>query len=280
MADLSDVQNVLVGLIASALYPNGTGQASAVGFTVRIGSGWPTAASLDPDLLAGIANVTVYGTNQERKTTRYRTGWQQLTTNAPTLTLTTSGQVVTVGGTNPTPYTQQNCAVFVNGTPYTYAVQAADTAQSIATALAAVINVGVPGTVSSGAAITLPTGANIGAVRVGGTGTAVSVVRNQDRLFQIVLWCSTNAQRVALANVIDPLLSGMTFLSMPDGLNARIIYKDSPQQDLGEKARLFRRDLRYFVDFATTVQMGTAEVIVGEQILSPNGGDAITTQYL
>lgn len=279
MSDLSDVQNVLVGLIAAALYPSGTTQPSIVGFATRIGTGWPTSSSLDPDLLAGIANVTVYATPQERKTTRYMKKWQQLTCDAPTLTLNATGQIVTVCGTNPTPYSQQNCAVFVNQYPYTYSVQPEDTPQTIATALAAVIAIDIPGTTSNGATLAIPAGNNVGPLRVGGTGTAVCAIRNQDRLFQIVLWCSTNAQRIALANVIDPLLSGMNFLTMPDGLYARIVYKDSPQQDLGEKARLFRRDLRYMVDFATTITQGTAQVIVGETIVAPNNGPALPTIY-
>lgn len=219
----------------------------------------------------------MYATQQEHKTTRYSTKWQQLTCNAPTLTLNSAGQVVTVGGTNPAPYSQQNCAVFVNKSPYTYAVQPSDTPQTIATALAAVIAIDIPGTTSNGATLTLPAGNYIDTLRVGGTGTAVSVIRSQDRLFQIVLWCSTNAQRIALAKVIDPLLSSMNFLTMPDGVYARIIYKDSPQQDLGEKARLFRRDLRYMVDFATTITQGTAQVIVGQIIVSPNSGPALPT---
>jgi hypothetical protein len=171
--------------------------------------------------------------------------------------------VVTVGGTNPMPYSQQNIAIFVNQSPYTYAVQPSDTPATIATALATIIAAAVPGTTSSGPAITIPAGARIGALRVGGMGTAVKVIRTQRRLFQIVLWCSTDAQRVAISNCIDGPLSDLTRIAMPDGLFARIVYHDSPQQDLGEKARLFRRDLRYMVEFSTTKTEGVAQVIVG-----------------
>lgn len=263
MADLSDVQNVLAGQIASWLYPNGTGTPSAVGFDVRIGAGWPTAAVLDADLKKGIANVSIYATGVEQKTTRWLQGWQVQSNNAPTLTLSQAGQVVTIGGTNLAPYSQQNIAIFVNRSPYTYAVQPSDTPAMIATALATIIAAAVPGTTSYGPSITLPAGAIIGALRVGGTGTAVKVIRTQRRLFQIVLWCSTDAQRVAIANCIDGPLSDLTRIAMPDGLYARIVYHDSPQQDLGEKARLFRRDLRYMVEFSTTKTQGVAQVIVG-----------------
>jgi hypothetical protein len=277
MADLSDVQSVLVGLIAGWLYPITSSGNSVLGFPVRIGQGWPTAAQMDPDLYDGIANISIYATPNDRKTTRFIQGWQQLSSNAPTLTLNAVGQVITVGGTNPAPYSQQNCAVFVNGEPFTYAVQASDTPATIASALAAVISIAIPGTVSSNGTITLPSGARIGALRVGGTGTAVRVVRNQCRLFQIIIWASTSAQRTAVANLIDPLLADMPRIAMPDGLYAKLSYHDSPQIDLGEKARLFRRDLRYMVDYSTTKQMGTAQVIVGTTVISDTFGNLIKT---
>ncbi|WP_261541700.1 hypothetical protein [Burkholderia multivorans] len=279
MADLSDVQNVLAGQIASWLYPNGTGTPSAVGFDVRVGAGWPTAAVLDADLKSGVANVSIYATGVEQKTTRWLQGWQVQSSKAPTLTLSQAGQVVTVGGTNPTPFSQQNIAIFVNRSPFTYAVQPSDTPATIATALATIIAAAVPGTTSSGPAITLPAGAIIGALRVGGTGTAVKVIRTQRRLFQIVLWCSTDAQRVAIANCIDGPLSDLTRIAMPDGLYARIVYHDSPQQDLGEKARLFRRDLRYMVEFSTTKTQSVAQVIVGTTTVTDTAEIPIAIQH-
>jgi hypothetical protein len=272
MSDLADVQNVLVGMIAGWLYPSGTNNPSAVGFPVRVGAGWPTAATLDSDLAAGVAHVSIYATPTERKTTRYMQGWQPLATFAPTITLAKAGSVVTVGGAMPVPFSAQNLAVFVGNSPYSYAVQPTDTLTSIAAALAAVIAQDYPGTTSSGANITLPSNAALGALRTGGTGTAIKVIKNQDRMFQITLWCSTPAQRSALVNVIDPNLADLVFLAMPDGFNARIIYADSPQQDIGEKARLFRRDLRYRVDYSTTKVINAPQVIVGDLNIVTDAG--------
>jgi hypothetical protein len=277
MADLSDVQSVLVGLIAGWLYPQGGSGNSVLGFPVRIGQGWPTAASLDPDLYDGVANISIYANPMERKTTRYLQGWQIQKSNAPTLTLNAVGRVITVGGTNPAPYSQQNCAVFVNGEPYTYPVQATDTLNTIASALAAVIAIGVPGTVSAGQTIVLPSGALLGALRVGGTGTAVKVVKNQSRLFQIIVWAATSVQRSQIVNLIDPMLADMPRIGMPDGLYAHLSYHDSPQIDLGEKARLYRRDIRYMVDFSTTKTQGVAQVIVGRTVISDEFGNIINT---
>ena len=264
MATVSDVQNVLAGLIASALYPNGTSQSSTVGFNVRVGAGWPNAIALDSDLAQSIANISIYATAQERNTTRYAEQWQVSTQTAPTVTLARSGSTVTVGGTLPGTYFAQNLAVFVANVPYTYTVQPSDTLASIASALAASIAHTWPGTTSAGAVITLPAGAAIGVLRTGGTGTGIKVVRNQERVFQITAWASTPAQRTALENALDALFADMRFLVMPDGVSARIIYRDSPQQDSGEKAHLFRRDFRYSVDFATTIVQSAPQVIVGD----------------
>lgn len=277
MADLSDVQTALVGIIAGLLYPQGGSGNSVLGYPVRIGKGWPTSASLDPDLFAGVANISIYATPMERKTTRYLQGWQIQSSNAPTLTLNAVGQVITVGGTNPAPYSQQNCAVFVNGNPYTYPVQESDTLNTVASALAANIAIGVPGTVASGDTITLPAGALLGALRVGGTGTAVRVVKNQKRMFQMIVWAGTSEQRDGICNLLDPQLADMPRISMPDGLYAYMSYHDSPQLDLGEKARLFRRDLRYNIDFSTTKTQGVAQVIVGRTVLTDSLGNVINT---
>ncbi|MFD2271831.1 hypothetical protein ACFS07_13365 [Undibacterium arcticum] len=101
MADLTDVGSALVALIAQTVYPNGTGQASVANTGVRIYQGWPNPQQLDADLKLGICHVSVYPRTEERNVTRYSKDWQQLSVNTPTLTLTISGQTVTVGGTVP-----------------------------------------------------------------------------------------------------------------------------------------------------------------------------------
>ncbi|WP_124800648.1 hypothetical protein [Paraburkholderia phosphatilytica] len=218
---------------------------------------------MDPDLSQGIANVSIYGTPMMKKTTRYPTRWRTVLNNEPTFTLTASGATVTVGGAQPAAFFVQNFAIFVANSPYTYSVQPTDTPTSIASALATLIAQQYPGTTSSGPVITLAPNAALGVVRVGGSGIVAQVVKNQERLFQVTLWCNTPAQRTALENVVDPLLSGVIRIVMPDGYYATIRFHDAPQQDLGEKARLFRMDLRYMIDYATTKQQTAAAVIVG-----------------
>jgi hypothetical protein len=259
MADVSDVQSAIVTLVSAAIYPNGTGQASVAGVPVVIYPGWPDSDTLTADLAAEKCHVTVFAGRDERNTTRFPVS-QQVTANpAPSLTLSVAGQVVTVGGTVSTP---QNVMLLVNGKSYAHAVQANDTLDTIAAALAALVATHVSGTSATGAAITIgPTGF-IGAARAGGFGTVATEWKRQERIFTVTVWADTPAHRDALAGAADVALASQTFLTMPDSFKARIRYRGSPQTDALQKETLYRRDLKYAVEFATTEVSQLAQVII------------------
>lgn len=282
MADLVDVENALVAKIAQTLYPTGTGNPSVIATPVIIYAGWPTASRLDADLLAlsqgaGKIHVTVFPTKTERNTTRYMRQWQNVTLPAPSLTLTVSGQQVTVGGTVATP---QNVMLMVGYKPYVYAVQPSDTLTSIATALAALISGASAGgaldtesgsalttesgsilmTESAGPVITLPTNAILTAARVGASGTAIQEIRRQERVFQITIWADTPAHRDVATQAIDVALANIEFLVFTDTSAGRLIYKSTWVDDMVSKAILYRRDLLYSVEYATTLVNTTTQI--------------------
>ena len=252
MADLADVQTAFVNLITAALYPNGTGQPSSIVIPVGVYAGWPVASQLDGDLAllskgtGGKAHVTIYPTPTERNTTRYPRDWKQVIAPVQTLTLTQNGLQVTVGGTVSTP---QNVMLMVNRLPVVYQVQAADTLTTIAAALAALVT----GASSVGAVLTLPNSAILTAARVGASGTNIQEIRRQDRVFQISIWADSPAHRDTLGAAVDVALAALQFLTLADGTGARLIYKNTVQNDLLQKAGLYRRDLMYSVEYATTV---------------------------
>lgn len=279
MADLTDVGNALLALAAQTLYPNGTGQPSVAGFDIRIYQGWPNPQQLDADLKTGIAHVSVYPRTEERKTTRYLKDWKQLVVNAPTLTLTINGQQVTVGGTVPAANNPQNVVVIANGQIFAYAATSADTLTSIATALTTLIAAGIAGTSNAGTVITLPDSARITAVRVGTNGTMIRELRRQERLFQIIVWADTPEHRDAVIQPVDVVLAATQFLTLADQTAARVIYKGSPVTDEFQKEKLYRRDLFYTVEYATT-QTTTAVQIVTDQLnIAPqnNAGAQVST---
>lgn len=252
MADLSDVSNALVSLLAQIIYPNGSGNASAVGASCRIYMGWPQSQQLNADLLAGYCHISVFPTQNERNTSRYLRVWQPLPVTVPTLTLTQNNNSVTVGGA----VSVCNVALLVQGQNYAYAVKATDTLTSVATALAALIT----GATSSGAVITLPTNANLQALKIGVGGTMAREVRRQERVFMMAIWSPTAALRDAIAKLIDAALVDMTFMALPDLSMAHVNYKGSVVVDERQKSALYRRDLNYAIEYATTETTGAMEV--------------------
>lgn len=280
MADASDVCNTLVGLIAGTLYPNGTGNPSVANAPIKVFNGWPVQTQLDTDLAAGTSQVSVYPLPTERNVTRHDWSWQQLALNTATLALTIGGgPTVTVSGTVPIT-TPHNVAVLVNGIPYVYAVQNSDTLNSIAAALAALVTAAIGGTSSSGPVITFPSTARVSAARVGVTGTSVQELRRQDKAFQITAWCPSPSLRDLIAQPVDSMLAGLTFLTMPDGLAARIRYASTRFSDQFEKSNLWRRDFIYMVEYATTQTRVDAQVVATKMTVTEQASQTlVATAY-
>lgn len=276
MADITDVENSLVALIAQTLYPLGTAQPSVAGIGCVVYAGWPTESRLDADLIASKAHITIFPTATERNTTRYPTAWQTQAINAATLTLTITGQTVTVGGALPSPFYAHNLAVLVNGKVYTYAVQSADTLTSIATALTNLIAVDNAGTTNTAAVIAMPVSAHIDSVAVGTIGTSIREVKRQERVMQITVWSDSPSHRDAVVQPIDIILAATPFITLADGTMGRLIYKSSPITDNNQKAKLYRRDLLYSVEYATTQTATSTQIVAAQTNISnqPTGATA------
>lgn len=264
MADLTDVQNAVVGLLAQALYPNGTAQPSATGDATIVYPGWPQASQLDADL-AGLSNgtggrvhVTVFPMTGETLQPAYSNAWAPLSQQAATVTMSIAGQAITLGGTVSTP---QNVAVLAGSQAYTYAVAGGDTLTSIATALA----VQIPGASSSGAVITIPAGVKIAAARAGGSGLMQRELQRRKRPVQVTIWADTPDRRDACARILDVALAAVEFVGLPDQTGARLIYQTSHQIDATQKANLYRRDIIYSAEYSTTQTQTATEVVVGQE---------------
>ena len=266
MSDLSDVENVLVSTITQTVYPTGTSNPSIVTAPCKIFRGWPIPANLDTDLAAGTIDISIFPLQTEQKSTRYPKDWQELVNpGTPALTLTVSGATITVGGSPSSPL---NAAALVNETGYVYPVQPSDTLTSIATALAALINVNTPAT-SSGAVVTI-TGAHQLVARVGGVGSIIRETKRQKRSFQITFWCPNPALRDAIVPPVDQALADLEFLSLPDGSGGRLLYERSTVSDRVEREGLYRRDLIYSVEYPTTETQSAAQIVA--EIFNIDGG--------
>lgn len=309
MADLSDVENQLKGLLASAIYPTGTANPSAIllGSTpvpVKIGRGWPLKDTLQKDLAAGVANVSIFcQPGAERNTTRFPKDWCELSPADATLEVTVTDTTVTLSGTVAMAiqagpgggsgmaapgrvlgwYTAmtvvaaaENFVVIVDGKSYVLAVQAGMTLAQIAAAMAVLISVDTPAT-SSGPVITIPGAVDLNA-RSGGFGVMVRELRRQERLFQVTAWCPTPEQRDAVAKFVDGVIvgigtpNGTEFIALPDGSRGRILYVRTNQMDRDELSGLFRRDLIYSVEYATTETRPIAQIVTTKANLTAGEG--------
>ncbi len=246
MADLSDIEDALVGLVVEATYPGGPGSPCVVPGIAELNAyrGWPDAPTEDASLAAGVVNATVYSVpGAARNLTRYLSEFREASRAPVTLTVTVAGNTATFGGTGGS---GQIVAVLLNG--QVNGVQASALPEDVASALAAI----VPGASASGAVLTVPAAADF-EVRVGAPITLAREVRRQSQIFRITLWCPTPELRDAAATVIDGALADYDGLFIPlrDGTSGLVAYHGTFPDDTGQKSGIYRRDLRYSVEYAT-----------------------------
>lgn len=248
MADMTDVADALVGIIAAAIYPNGVTQPAAGGVQAKVYQGWPEPQALKTDLAQQIAHVTVFPSANVKITTRRQAEWQLLTAPAPTISATAGSTTVALAGTVTLP---QAVCLIVDGQDFAYGLQAGDTLASIATALAAMVNVRQPAS-AAGAVVTIP-GARRLAARVVANGTSAKEVAREQRVFLVSIWADCFDHREPLAKVITPVLADLIRLNMPDGTVATCEYAGSQQIDTEQMQGIFRRDISVSIEYGTIV---------------------------
>ena len=248
MADQSDVEAALVTLAAAALYPAGTSADSACGQPCRIYRGWPHPTSLDADLALGLTQVTVAPVDGTlRNTTRYPDAWAS-EPPAPTLTVSVVGNVVTFGGTADS---RQLAGLAAEGKTFVYRTQANDTPALVAANLAAQARAHFA-VLLSGTSITLLDATEIIA-RVVTDSVSRQEARRQTQRFRLAIWCNDPAVRDTASAVVDLALASTRFTGLADGTRARILFASTTTIDRSENATLYRRDLLYDVEYATTL---------------------------
>jgi hypothetical protein len=275
MADQSDVETALVGMIGGALYPGGLFAPCAVaGAVCRIYRGWPVPAALDADLAASITNISITPVaGQDENTTRWPDLWIPQARTAPTLTATVSGDSVTFGGTGGA---GQVAAVIADNSWAAWRLQATDTPATVATRLANTLATARAAT-ASGAVLTVP-----GAIRLIGRVEAdqptLRMSRRQRQAFRAMLWCADPATRDAVGNAVDSALSGIDFVGLADGTSGRLRYLASTVSDKWEDATLYRRELTYTVEYPTTIAESLPRMAVGAFL--PTLGEGGITEIL
>jgi hypothetical protein len=262
MADMTEVADVLVGVIAAIVYPNGTDRPSPSGVNAKVYQGWPEPAKLQADLPTHLAHVSIFP-GAERITTRRFPEWQQMSAPAPTLTVAVAGTSITIGGTVTVP---QAVALIIDGQDFAYGVQATDTLDAIAAALAAQVSA-VQAASAAGPVLTIP-GAHRLVARTVANGISAKEVAREQRPFKVSIWAGCYDDREPLAKLIGPALAALVRLDLPDGTTADVTYAGSLQIDDEQRQGIYRRDITLSIEFPTIVTRVDNQVAIVQTNLS------------
>jgi hypothetical protein len=258
MADQSDVETALATLSAAALYPDGQDNASIPGPPCRVYRGWPTPAALDADLAQGRINVTIFAGNAApRSTTRFPETWLAAPL-APTLTASVSNTSVNFGGIA---QPGQIAGVRADGQPYVYRTQIDDTPALVAATIASLIRINRIVNLRD-TSLDIPGAKDIVARIVTDT-PALQEIRRQRLAIRVTCWCPSPATRDATAAAIDTNFATKPFISLADGSVARLTFAGGAVLDQSQDAALYRRDLLYDVEYATTIIQSQPAMLFG-----------------
>lgn len=257
MPDRSDVEQALAGLVATALYPNGSNSDSVIGNLCKVYRGWPVAHALETDLERGVVHISVTPVpGALRNRTRYSNEWQGITPT-PTMTASVSSELVTFEGFGSA---GQVAGIGVDGQAYAYRMRSGDTASLVAAALAALIRIDRPA-VATANNVHLVSGRRL-AARVVADGQGGEELRRQEGRFRISFWCPDPATRDTVVSLVDTNLAALTFLDI-DGWACRIQIASETSSDDGGAGGLWRRDLIYQVEFPTILMQKLPAMLFG-----------------
>jgi hypothetical protein len=271
MADQSDVETTLAALIGDVIYPQGTNAPSILGPSCRIYRGWPNAAALDADLAAGRVNITVFPEpRHQHNTTRWSDEVALTQPVAPTLTIAIAGPTATIGG-DAAP--GQLAGLLVDNLAVVHRTATGDTPALVAAILATRVRTERIALLA-GATVTIP-GARLLIGRVVADQTVQEETRRQRQGFRITCWCPDPAIRDTAAAAVDAALAAQNFIALPDGTAGRLRFVASTVFDQSQDALLYRRDLLYAVDYATTRTTTLPSMIFGDATLAPAGSGIV-----
>lgn len=105
--------------------------------------------------------------------------------------------------------------------------------------------------------------------RTGAVGTSQTRSRWQCQGVRITTWAPTPALRDAICAQLDAILSNTRWLALPDNQNARLEWRNSYSDDVPQREALWKRDLIYTAQFATTITVPAYPLLL--PVVSLNG---------
>jgi hypothetical protein len=271
MVDQSDVEAALAGLVEAAIYPGGTGASSRLGKLVRIYRGWPVAAALDRDLAAGCVNVTVFPEAQRQvNTTRWMDDTIATVRVAPSMTVMVDRDTATLDGE---PRPGQLAGLLADGVAVVHRIVAGDTVAAVAAVLGAYLRTRRAVRVA-GSAVQVP-GVGRLSGRVVADQLAVREARRQRQVFRVTCWCPDPETRDLTGRLVDAAVSAGAFIDLPDGTQGQVRFVSSVVLDESQNVALYRRDLIYSVEYATTISELRPSMIFGNARFALGSADLV-----
>lgn len=264
MASLLQVEEKLKELVVSVVYPNGTGSPSIIGEDIAIMNGYPVKSTLDGYMKAKKIAISVSGIEKsDKNTTRYGKRWHQVSVGVATITVDIGDDFIfTINGV------ASNDQVVVIQTSKEVAdhqTVVGETLDNIASALGAQLT----GAIVVGNTIYVPGETQLqGGVSV--KGTATKEIKRQQKRFCVTIWSSEINQRDTLGEAIDVYLSDIERFVLPDDFFARIIYNGTIDMDGIQVHRIYKREIEYLIEYATTLAEEYTTHVVSEVQIEDN----------
>jgi hypothetical protein len=259
MADLSDVENALVNLLTLLIYPNGAGAESALQAPARVFRGLPASSLLLEDRTNGILDISVFPVAGSTKdTTRWGVQAFELP-GAPSLTVSAQGNSASFTGIAAA---GDLAGVLAGQVAYIYAAQPGDSAALVAAVLADAIRANTICWLT-GATLTLP-GFSQMVARTAAPASALEEWGRQEQDFRISVWAPNPLARDLTCSFVSAGLVTTAFLTLADGTGGRLRYRSTASIDEDQGSSIYRRDLVYSVEYATTVLVQSPTVLFGD----------------
>lgn len=244
-------------------------------------AGWPDPQELEKDLEQYTVHITVYSSSHgEKLEMGYLQPMQELVPPSTGLTGAVSADLIintgtiTLGGTLGL-FDGTFTIAEIHKSFVTFKPDPKKTINQNATLLAAAITADADmialniDAVAVGPAVTVtvqPASSVFGRAihlgfPIGATGKNIVGTRQQKAGVEIHVWAYDNASRKLFCNAIDDALAATHFLDLTDGSAARLMYQSSTQTDIEVRHSVYRRILRYTVEYMRTQIVPTFKVL-------------------
>lgn len=262
MASTDGVVRYLARRISEVIYPGGCRLPGIVNASVKIYPGWPVPEGLQQDINNGGVHISVWPLPTERKIhTPLGTPSQTMSKGKPTLQFRVNGSLISVEGIASAP---TNVRVSLDDRTYLFHFQTGATAEKVI----AKLSLELPGAFTLFSKLCV---LKVNQIRFFATttGTEVRELRRQLKDFQVTVWAPTPELRGRIGTAIDTALSAKSHIDLNDGAPAQLLYARQFDSDRSQNWHVYRRDLVFSVNYATT-QIITAPGVINT-VVTLNG---------